>query len=483
MNRKGFKKMSVRRFEISATRKQVATSKGTRNSYGFDIIDMKTKQIVDSAEFSNEAEAKAYYEEQKKILDQKGGATVNGEVDNDPFSGGGEFASTSDFEFGGFATDQDRDLEMDKEDKLITEDDLADYAAVSNKKAGRAAKATTKLKVEAFDLCGLSEDDKKNIYTFSTAELHERGKSGVFGQCRIQPRVDRVMLSCEKLVSRGVDNNAFIIIGNDRVDKPHTGTGGQGHTKSDMIDLCVGLGGYCTPEVEMTLVEDAVTGQSKMVEKPAKVNPNFYLDAARIYISQKTHVDKNFGIGPFGATEKRKEDNSKDENYGKYGGKSAVAIKADNVRVIGRESIKIVTGTDLFNSKGGTVYGKSGIKLIAMNKEEQLQPMVLGDNLLVALNILLDSIEAIGKIFHGYVKYQMKFNNVLQNHTHNSPFFTRPVTVSDAARSAGVQINIESAAKTELSILKHITNIQGIRTNYLTPSGGSFINSELNEVN
>ena len=77
----------------------------------------------------------------------------------------------------------------------------------------------------------------------------------------------------------------------------------------------------------------------------------------------------------------------------------------------------------------------------------------------------------------------MKFNNVLQNHTHNSPFFTRPVTVSDAARSAGVQINIESAAKTELSILKHITNIQGIRTNYLTPSGGSFINSELNEVN
>ena len=146
--------------------------------------------------------------------------------------------------------------------------------------------------------------------------------SGVFGTKRLQALVDRQMTPCEKLIGRGPDNNAFIVIGNDRLGKPHHGCGGQGHTKCDMIDIVVGLGGYCAPEMRESEIEDEETGEKRKVLKKTKINPNPYLDAARIYLSQKTHVDKHFGIGEFGqADEKNIEDDQDDKNNGKYEGK------------------------------------------------------------------------------------------------------------------------------------------------------------------
>ena len=47
--------------------------------------------------------------------------------------------------------------------------------------------------------------------------------------------------------------------------------------------------------------------------------------------------------------EENEQDNKDDKEIGKYGAKSAIAVKADNVRVIGRESIRLVTGTDAQN--------------------------------------------------------------------------------------------------------------------------------------
>ena len=62
-------------------------------------------------------------------------------------------------------------------------------------------------------------------------------------------------------------------------------------------------------------------------------------------------------------------------------GADAIAVKADNIRVIGRESLRLVTGTDAKNSQGGDIGGKSGVEIVAMNNLETLQPMVLGDKL------------------------------------------------------------------------------------------------------
>ena len=109
--------------------------------------------------------------------------------------------------------------------------------------------------------------------------------------------------------------------------------------------------------------------------------------------------------------------------------------------------------------------------------------MVLGDNLQLALLTIIDNIEALAKIMHGYIKYQMKYNQALQQHTHISPFYAKDSLVSDEAIITGIQCDIETAGKTEISIMKHITNLQGVKTAFLVESGDSFINSSYNKCN
>ena len=77
----------------------------------------------------------------------------------------------------------------------------------------------------------------------------------------------------------------------------------------------------------------------------------------------------------------------------------------------------------------------------------------------------------------------MKYNQALQKHTHVTPFFGLPALPSDQALLAGLQCDIEVVSRTELSVLKHLTNIQGSKANYLLESGDKSILSRLNKVN
>ena len=77
----------------------------------------------------------------------------------------------------------------------------------------------------------------------------------------------------------------------------------------------------------------------------------------------------------------------------------------------------------------------------------------------------------------------MKFNKVLQNHNHVTPFFAGPSLPSMQAIAGGIQCDVETLTKTELSIIKHITNLQGSIANFLVDSGDSYINSRLNKSN
>jgi hypothetical protein len=320
------------------------------------------------------------------------------------------------------------------------------------------------------DLSGVSKERREEFEKLTEQQKFEQKVSGVFGQKRVQAMCKRQDLESEIVLGRGTDNNAFIIIGNDRFGKPHEGYGALGHTQCDAIDIVAGFGGHSPKEVD-----------SK--ERDIVTNPNFFLDSARVYISQKTDVDKNFGIAEFGLNQAGVSIPEDKLGVGVHGAKSAVAIKADNVRLIGRESIKLVTGTDAKNSQGGDALAKIGIELLAMNDPTTLQPIVLGDNLEVALITIVRNIEDLAKIMHGYIKYQMKFNHALQQHTHNSPFYGIATLPSTPLISAGITCDIETAAQTELSILKHITNLQGLVHNFLTDSGATYINSRLNKVN
>ena len=160
-----------------------------------------------------------------------------------------------------------------------------------------------------------------------------------------------------------------------------------------------------------------------------------------------------------------------------------MVAKADNIRLIGRESLRLVTGTDEFNSQGGLISGKHGIELVAMNKVKDLQPLVLGDNLVQCLSKIIREIESVAGIFQAYVHYQMKFNKAVMSHNHVSPFFAIPNLPSAQAVAGGIQSDIETLTNTELSIIKHITNLKGTIGNYLVDSGDAYINSRQNKSN
>jgi hypothetical protein len=77
----------------------------------------------------------------------------------------------------------------------------------------------------------------------------------------------------------------------------------------------------------------------------------------------------------------------------------------------------------------------------------------------------------------------MKYNQAVQNHRHNSPFFGKFTTKSVTLIPAGQLKSMRAAAKTEMSILKSLTNMAGYRNNFLLESGDEFINSRFNKVN
>jgi len=341
-----------------------------------------------------------------------------------------------------------------------------------------------KVSKKSRDYYGMTDEEQEFLTSLSDKEAEEYG--GVFGGLRKQTMAERLMVASERLVGIGADNNAFIVIGNDRCGPPHTGYGGKGHTQCDAIDIVAGLGGY-NPVKHEDASNYPPDWDSDAEPMKAETNPNFYIDAARIYISQKTDVDKNFGIGDeFGKTKKTSNSGAgarDEQDIGKYGAKSAIAIKADNVRIIGRESIRLVTGTDKFNSQGGQIGGKHGIEIVAMNETSKLQPMVLGDNLQFALTKMVDAIEATMEIFEAQMHYQSEFNQAIAQHTHLSPFFAMPTLPSEGAMVGGVKNDLKTMINTELSCMSHVSNMKGLILNYLTDSGANYILSPHNKTN
>ena len=472
-------------YNITARTSSTPTTDGITDFYVIEVRNAD-KQVVGGIKTSDEDKAKEFFNQSKQDYPN---SKVNGSYNKDPFTDG-TFKSTSpkNFEkpqkpaqavssgggtnFSNFNQDSYEKYNQAKPDTSSTP--LVPTISFSS---GRLQK-------KARDLSGLPEEKRKRFEALTEKQRAAQGISGVFGSKRVQARIDREDLPSEKVVARGPDNNAVIVIGNDRVSKPHTGYGGKGHTQCDAIDICAGMASYTAREVVSTTTEDGAKVESKI-----KTNPNFFLDAARIYISQKTDVDKNFRIGEFGAAEKNIKDNKDDDNIGKYGAKSAVAIKADNVRLISRESMRLVTGTDKFNSQNGEVSGKHGIEIIAMNDTTNLQPLVLGENLRELLEKLIENVKNLATYVHASSDYQMKLNQEIAKHTHISPFNARPTEQSRTLRAAGQISDMEKITKTDLSVMKILSNSVGTLVNYLSPTGKkengdkAYILSDLNKCN
>jgi len=309
-----------------------------------------------------------------------------------------------------------------------------------------------RIKKDAVDRTKLSSRRRK--YLEKTEGTTAAGR-GIFGDESIEPEPSRIQTSGEKVQRKG---GSLIVMGRDRPGSRKSGYGGLGDTQCAAIDLTVGPQGADVTE------EDPTTGENIMVD------PDFTKDAARIYMSQKTDVDHNFGLceGAVGCPP----------------AKSAVGIKADGVRVIGREGIKLVTSTDAKNSQGViTSDAPSGIDLIAGNDDRDLQPLVKGRSLATALTELSDVVNSLNGILTGFLNEQMEFNQHVMMHTHNSPFFGAPtlpsvplVAPAMKAMSRNLMTHLRDCAANKATL-------KNWSTNYCSPAGKKYFCSRSNNTN
>ena len=121
---------------------------------------------------------------------------------------------------------------------------------------------------------------------------------------------------------------SYIVLGTDRPASDRDGYGAFGPDKAASIDLVVG--------------RMASANKGKGPSEPAYVDPSFAADAARIHISELTDIDHNAGLT---------KDNSPQSIA-----RSGILVKADAVRIVGREGVKIVTGV----GDGYAGFGKHG---------------------------------------------------------------------------------------------------------------------------
>lgn len=204
-------------------------------------------------------------------------------------------------------------------------------------------------------------------------------ENGMYHTPQPQQNVSYKAAQNERIIQ---NEGSYIVLGTDRPNSTASGYGAMGSDKANSIDLVVGR------------MSNARSGKGPPGQEDgaAQVDNSMFADAARVYISQLTDVDKNFGLAA--------------GNTGPSKARSSVAMKADTIRVIGREGVNIVTGeaqgpegyslTGETNSMGGRIVTRAPqINLIAGNhtgtyitfggiyhpleKIQNLQPAVRGE--------------------------------------------------------------------------------------------------------
>ncbi len=239
--------------------------------------------------------------------------------------------------------------------------------------------------------------------------------------------------------------NAFIIMG---LDRPAAGLTSRRETHSAAIDIVAGRKGF------------RARGRNEKDEE-VRADPDMTLDAARVYISQRSNPDGNFRLaaGTVG--------NTTDASP-----RSTVAIKADTLRFIARENIKLVTRTDAYNSQGGELKNTStipyGIDLIGCNDDSDMQPLVKGENLRECLSAIVGSINELRGIFNNFVEETRTLHIALANHTH---IMTWPGTpcIPPLENLTGVALKtvMSNAADVTAQLPMHAAKCSFIETNYL----------------
>ena len=259
--------------------------------------------------------------------------------------------------------------------------------------------------------------------------------------------------------------DAYIVLGKDRPSDIDSGYFGQ--TNCSTIDIVTGRLG--------------VVGQKiRESDSELRADNNFTLDAARIYISQRTDVDDNFGLSEFLQKVGSVDGSAKN--------KSAIALKADGLRLIARESIKLITMTDEFNSTNNNIKGKYGIDLIGganINEPNyDLQPMVKGNNMVDAMDAIVEHLAQLDTQFALVDKMIAQLTTAMVGHVHVptipfTPFTSPPVDPVSISNNVLTYIdNIMQVVEINLRQFNH----GAYKASYLLDGSPTYICSKLNKT-
>lgn len=287
--------------------------------------------------------------------------------------------------------------------------------------------------------------------------------------------------------------NCFIVLGSDRPGAEGSGYGGIGQTGAAAIDLVAGhLGSRPINNINGV---------------PVPSSKSFQADAARIYISQMSDLDEYFNI-----PKRPLQLGSITLDVEESVARSGVAVKADVVRLIGRESIKLVT-SHLGNNSQEFPIDAGGIDIIAGCEiddiKHSLQPMVKGDNLLQLLRAIVKLIEDVQTNVNSFLVRQNAINTLVMHHSHQVYNTVTKPMISQGRRSSlansfkGLSGNSKTPADrlfdqfisdmeqgvkslTKDTILEIITNnisFGNVINEYFDMSSAKYINSRYNRVN
>ena len=333
----------------------------------------------------------------------------------------------------------------------------AEYSSLQDKLAAAKARFAEKTsawknqKKKNFDRGKITEDEAAALKRLSTKEAAAVA-GGARGGHLIEAKPVHIAADAETVWPK--KENPVIVVGRDRPGNKESGYGGQSSTQASCIDISVGR---------------HIAGSKTFVD------PNFEKDAARLYISQKSDIDQYFGLvaGP----------GSPDSVA-----RSSIGMKADSVRVIARETIRLVTlGPMKKTSHDGNITSTGGIDLVAGNRNEKpddVQPLVKGDNLRNCIESLVDLVADLNGIVSGFLQEQMTFNGVLTTHFHNSPFFGIPTTPSATCLPTGNNVMMNLVSKTKMDLIQQKINMVDFKMKYLSSvDQENYINSKYNGTN
>ena len=257
------------------------------------------------------------------------------------------------------------------------------------------------------DSPSLREIDQETKIALENLPKEHTVKFRGIGNRRKLEKIPEFNQTTSEKVFKGEGTNSFIVLGRDRPQSPASGYGGIGATQCGAIDIVCGrVGDWKTIPQEESNEAIGRRDTGSFTRRVLVADNDFVRDAARIYISERADIDDYFGIASGKA--------------GGLNGLSAIGIKADSVRIIAREGIKLVTRTDENNSKGGNNDVVMGIDLIAGNNDSGIQPLVKGENMKELMRYVVEDIRNLASMIHSVSLKQAALETMLAAHTHPS---------------------------------------------------------------